>query len=272
MKTTPVTRFLVGILIGLGAVLPGISGGVLCVMFGLYKPILDFLANPRTTYKKYIRMLAPVFGGLIVGFVFVARVLAFFLEAYENVSVCLFVGLIIGMFPSLLKEAGKNGRNRFSWMSFGIAAACIFALLLGLEYFSVSLSPNFGWLIFCGFCLAVSIIVPGMSFSTLLMPLGLYTPFIDGIGHIDFGVILPAALGAVVTIILFSRLVNRLFDTHYSVAFHAVAGIVAAATIMIIPYASFVQNGVTGFIANTVALAVGAVIAYAMGRMEKNKK
>ena len=67
----------------------------------------------------------------------------------------------------------------------------IFLILFGLKLTSVEVTPNFFWYLFCGFCLALSVIAPGMSFSTLLMPLGLYTPFVDGIGHFDLSVLIP---------------------------------------------------------------------------------
>ncbi|MBQ1257254.1 MAG: DUF368 domain-containing protein, partial [Clostridia bacterium] len=98
---------------------------------------------------------------------------------------------------------------------------------------------NFFSYLFCGFCLAISIIAPGMSFSTLLMPLGLYQPFVDGIGNLDFGVLIPAGIGAAVTFVLFVGAINYLLKHHYSVMFHAIIGIVIAATIMTVPFASF---------------------------------
>ncbi len=85
-------------------------------------------------------------------------------------------------------------------------------------------------------------IAPGMSFSTLLMPLGLYTPFVDGIGHIDVSVLLPGGIGALVTVICLAKGVNALFDHYYNLAFHAIVGIVIAATVMIIPFDSFMAS------------------------------
>ena len=121
-------------------------------------------------------------------------------------------------------------------------------------------SPNFLWYIFCGCCLALSVIAPGMSFSTLLMPLGLYEPFVAGIGHLDFGVLIPGGIGGLATVILFAKAVDTLFDRHYSVAFHAIVGVVIAATIMIIPFASFTAS-VGSFLVNVICLIVGVVAA-----------
>lgn len=252
-----------GALIGLGAVLPGISGGVLSVVFGVYKPIMELLSNPLRHFRTHVPKLFPYILGEIVGFMGVAGVLAFFLEKYPAPSVCLFVGLIAGMLPSLWKEAELCGRNGSSFLSLAMAMLAVFTLLLGLGAASVAITPGFVWYLFCGFCLALSIIAPGMSFSTLLMPLGLYTPFVDGIGHLSREVLVPAGMGALITIACLSRAVNALFDKYYSIAFHAIVGVVVAATVMIIPFGSF-QSSTRSCMVNIFFLAAGVFTATAM--------
>ena len=264
-----VLRVLQGMLIGVGAVLPGISGGVLCVVFGIYKPIMELLSSPIKKCKTHVPRLLPVIVGAVLGFLGVAKVLAFFLERYPDQSVCLFVGLIAGMLPSLFREAGEQGRTRGSWISLVAACAVVLALLLSLNVLSVTIAPSFGWYLFCGFCMALSIIAPGMSFSTLLMPLGLYTPLVDGIGNLDFGVLVPAGIGAVVTIVCLAKAINALFTHFYSCAFHAIVGIVIAATLVIIPFGSFTQ-GVGTAVANIVCLVVGVVAALALDKFNQS--
>ncbi|MBO5346586.1 MAG: DUF368 domain-containing protein, partial [Lachnospiraceae bacterium] len=221
-----VIRVLQGALIGLGAVLPGISGGVLCVIFGIYKTIMEFLADPFRKFKTHVPKLIPVGIGGVIGFLGIANVLSFLLDKYPAPSVCLFIGLIGGMLPSLFREAGEQGRSKASYISMAVAMVIVFALLISLQVFSVVITPNFLWYVFCGACLALSVIAPGMSFSTLLMPLGLYEPFVAGIGHLDFGVLIPGGIGGLATVILFAKAVDSLFNNHYSVAFHAIVGIV----------------------------------------------
>ena len=128
---------------------------------------------------------------------------------------------------------------------------------------------KFGWYIFCGFCLALSVIAPGMSFSTLLMPLGLYTPFVDGLGSLSAGILAPAAIGAVVTVICLAKAVDALFDHFYPYAFHAIIGIVIAATIMIIPVKSFTVSA-TAAVVNVICLAVGIVAALALDKFNSS--
>lgn len=253
-------QLLQGSLIGLGAVLPGISGGVLSVVFGIYKPMMELLANPFSRFKTHVPKLMPYVVGAAIGFLGVANILAYVLEKYPDPSVCLFIGLIGGMIPSLWREAGEKGRSKGSYYSLVIAMILIFALLITLNVASVVITPNFVWYLFCGCCLALSVIAPGMSFSTLLMPLGLYTPFVDGIGHLSMGVLIPAGIGALATVICLSKAVNMLFDKHYSLAFHAIIGIVIAATVMIIPFESFTVS-LTSTLINIFFLAAGVLVA-----------
>ena len=255
-----VLHMLQGALIGLGAVLPGISGGVLSVVFGIYKPIMELLSNPFRHFKTHVPNLLPYFTGAAIGFLGVANLLAFFLERYPEYSVCLFIGLITGMLPSLWNEAGLQGRTNGSIISMITAMILVFTLLICLNAASVTITPNFIWYLFCGFCLSLSIIAPGMSFSTLLMPLGLYTPFVDGIGHLSPNVLFPSGIGALATIICLSKLINSLFENYYSLAFHAILGVVIAATIMIIPFESFFIS-INSCLTNIFFLASGIFIA-----------
>lgn len=262
-KNTPMLflfRVVQGAFIGLGAVLPGISGGVLSVIFGIYKPIMELLSNPFKNFKTHVPPLIPVFIGGAVGFLGIANLLAFFLNKYPDPSVCLFIGLISGMLPSLFREAREEGVAKGSYVSLVVCMIVIFALLGGLNMASVEIEANFISYLFCGFCLALSVIAPGMSFSTLLMPLGLYTPFVDGIGHLDFQVLIPGGIGALVTVVCLAKAVNALFDHFYSLAFHGIIGIVIAATVMIIPFSSFTAS-VTGCIVNIICLVVGVIAA-----------
>lgn len=221
---------------------------------------MELLSNPFKNFKTHVPPLIPVFIGGAVGFLGIANLLAFFLNKYPDPSVCLFIGLISGMLPSLFREAREEGVAKGSYVSLVVCMIVIFALLGGLNMASVEIEANFISYLFCGFCLALSVIAPGMSFSTLLMPLGLYTPFVDGIGHLDFQVLIPGGIGALVTVICLAKAVNALFDHFYSLAFHGIIGIVIAATVMIIPFSSFTAS-VTGCIVNIICLVVGVIAA-----------
>ena len=261
-------RFLQGALLGLGAVLPGISGGVLCVVFGVYKTVMELFSHPVRTLRKRSHILIPLILGGSFGFVVVARMLGFLLEKYPDPSVCLFVGLIAGMLPSLFREAGIKGRSKGSFISLAVCFAAILALLWSLQLIQAEIMPNFNWYLFCGFCIALSVIAPGMSFSTLLMPLGLYTPLVTGIGSLNSEILLPAGIGALLTVVLLAKAVNCLMENYYSIAFHGIIGIVMAATIVIIPFQSFAQSP-AGCAVNVICLIAGITAAFALDRFNR---
>ncbi len=263
-----IRKFLVGViqgvLIGAGAILPGISGGVLCVVFGIYRQMMAVLAHPFKYLKVYWKMFMPIGIGWAIGFVGLAGVIAKLLSLNAAVIVSLFVGLIAGTFPGLLREGSKNGRTKGMWIALAISTVALLAFFYTLKFStSTTVTPSFGWYIFCGALWGISLIVPGMSSSSLLMFLGLYQPMSEGIATFDFNVLIPFAIGIIGTVLLLARLVNDLFEKHYGIAFFCVIGFVIASTIPIIPV-SFTGWGEA--VLCVVAAVGGFIGAYIMDR------
>ena len=156
----------------------------------------------------------------------------------------------------MFREAGEKGKSR--WDLYALAGAFFTVLiLLGLlRRISVSIPQGLFGNLFCGFCVALSIIAPGMSFSALLMPLGLYTPFMEDVGAVYLPVVVPAVLSAGVTMVLLAKQITRLLERHYSVVFHGIIGIVLAATLVIVPFSAF-GNPETSVV-SLICLAAGA--------------
>ena len=270
-KTTSgslIIGILQGILIGAGAVLPGVSGGVLAVLFGVYKPLMRLLAHPLKEWKNSLIQLWPILVGVVVGYIGIAKVLAEVLTRYESQALALFVGMTIGILPSLFREAGEKGRDSKSWISMGVVFAVALTVLIVCRVMQVTIVPNFLWNMFGGFCLVLSMIAPGMSSSVLLLPLRavnsegvqftLYTHVTDAIGNLDFAVLLPIGVGALLTLVLLTRAIDWLLNTHYSVTFHGIIGIVIAATIFTVPAAAFTA-GVGSCLIHLLFVVVGAV-------------
>ncbi len=242
-----IVRIIQGAIIGAGAILPGISGGVLCVVFGIYRPMMAVLAHPFQNVKIYWRMFIPIAIGWAAGFIGLAGLIAQLLSLNAAVIVSLFVGLIIGTFPNLFREGAKNGRSKAMWIALAVSTLALLAFFYTLKFStSTAVTPSFGWYIFCGALWGISLIVPGMSSSSLLMFLGLYQPMSAGIAALDVNVLFPFAIGIIGTVVLLARLVNHLFDKHYGIAFYCVIGFVIASTLPIIPL-SFTGIGEIAF-------------------------
>lgn len=225
-----------GAVIGVGAILPGVSGGVLCVAFGIYKPMMTFLSNPVKAFKAYYRLLLPVLAGWVIGFLGLARVVEILFRTTHAPAIWLFIGLIAGTLPSLYRSAGERGRTPGSWAAFGLCFAILLSWMIFLSSSdAMKITPSIFWWLVCGLLWGIGLIVPGLSPSSFFIYMGLYQPMTAGIADLSPGVIIPLLLGLVLVVLLLARLVNRLFERHHNIISHALLGIVAASTIAIIP-------------------------------------
>ena len=266
-----------GAIIGVGAILPGISGGVLCVIFGLYKPVIEVMSNPFVNLKYHWKLIIPVALGVGLGFLGSAGAVSTFMEKNAAAGVCVFVGLILGMLPGLWKDAGQQGRTPASVPSMICSFGLFLALLLLLKSGdSMDITPDTFWYGICGVAWGLSFVVPGLSSSSMLIFLGLYQPMLAGMARLDFSVLIPLGIGALAVVLTLSRAVNALFNKHYSLASHIILGIVAATTVVIVP-TDFSGTGQLAVCGACVIAGIGAAIAIsricdkiAAQRMEEN--
>ena len=259
-------RMLEGVIIGVGAILPGVSGGVLMVVFGLYRPMMEALAHPIDGIKRYGRMFLPVGIGWAVGFLVLAGLLAAFFEKQATIVTALFVGMILGTFPGLFKTGMELKPRKGEWTALAVSTALLLALFFTMKYSFVktAVTPTFFWFLFAGALWGISLVAPGMTSSPVLLLLGLFQPLAEGIALFDFTVILPFVIGMAAAVLLLTRFVNYLIRRHYSVFYFCILGFVIASTLPIIPL-RFLSAGEA--ILSAGALAAGAALSYSAERL-----
>jgi len=265
-----IKNLICGVAVGAGAILPGVSGGVLCVVFGIYRPLMELFVYPIKTLRKNWLMFLLVGIGWVLGFLLFANIIVWMFEISELYATWLFAGLILGTVPSIFKEAGKEGRSKASYISMIVTGIVLIAILLFVKIgLNVQVTPHWGWYLFAGVLWGVSFIIPGMSSSPVLMALDLYQPLNSALVAFDFTVIIPWLIGMAATALLLARLVNFLFKKYYSVSYHAVLGIVVASVLAVIPLA----YEHVGQILLGLAIGVGGfVAAYLMERLDLKVK
>lgn len=225
-----------GFLVGVGAILPGVSGGTLCYAFGIYDPMIEVLSTPIKGIKKHWFMLIFLGVGGLLGFVGFAGITEALLRWNEAVVLCVFVGLIAGTLPELWKESGEHGRNKFSFLALGISFVAIGALFLCFEHlWTLRIPANFGGFAICGVVWALSFIIPGFSSSTLLLFFGIYSAMADGISNLDLKVLVPLGAAMLITMLLLSKVMRVVFEKYHNIASHCVLGFVLATTLLILP-------------------------------------
>ncbi len=261
-----IIRLFKGILVGIGAIVPGLSGGALAVVFGLYEPLIRFIANLKDRFFQNVFFFLPVGIGGILGVLAFSAVVDYAFSYYAAEFTWMFIGFISGTFPSLYKTSGKKGRKIQHWLVLLCMAAGTLFIMRWMETIhSVTLPPNFMNWILSGALFGLGTVVPGMSPSNFLIYLGLYQPMANGIRHLDFGVIIPLALGVLICVFAFAKLVSWLFNNYFTFMYHFILGIVIGSTLAIIP------GGVKGWsILICVLLFVfGAACSYGLVKLDE---
>ncbi len=259
-------RLFKGVLVGIGAITPGLSGGVLAVVFGIYEPLVRFLANIRYKFLENFRFLLPIGIGGVLGVVVFSAVVDYAFSNFAAQFIWLFIGFIAGTFPSLYKTSGKEGRKTWHWILLIGVAAGTYLFMSWMETIqNVSITPNLWVWLASGLLMGLGLVVPGLSPSNFLIYVNLYQPMASGIKQLDLGVILPITIGLVICIFTFAKLVAWLFKKAYAFMYHLILGIVVGSTIVIIP------RGVTGWTIAACALAfiLGAGASYALSKADE---
>ena len=265
-------RFIKGMFIGSGFILPGVSGGALAAIFGIYERIISFLAHITKNFKENFLYFLPVGLGGVTGVFLLSFGVSFLLGQYETIILWFFVGCIVGTIPSLWKEAGKKGRSQGDKVIMAITFVLAFIFLVyGESLFNGQVVQNtWTWMI-AGGLIGLGLIVPGLSPSNFLVYMGMYKAMSDGIKTLNFSIILPIAFGAIVVVLLLSKIMDYIFSIAYAKLFHFILGVVFASTIMIIPkdYTGF---GLMQYGLCFVMLILGALLGYWMSKLEEKYK
>ncbi len=256
-KATFLIRILQGAIVGAGGIVPGISGGIFCAIFGFYQPLMEVIAHPFKNFKKHWKLLLPVVIGVAVGFFTLAKAVTVLYDWDEGFATALFTGLIIGELPSLWQEAGAQGeRKRSSYICMAVAFAGIFAVLTTMELATeVAIDPTPLWYGISGCFVGLGVVIPGMSGAAPLTFMGLYEPMTDAIKAVpesaiaflkgelsfggmfeamNFGALIPLGIGLLIPFILVAKPINYLLGKKPSQMYHAIFGIVVGTTLPIL--------------------------------------
>lgn len=260
------SRFMKGVIIALGFILPGVSGGVLAAVLGIYERMLRFMAHLTKNFKENLLFFLPVGIGGIVGIGLLSKPLEWLLQNYQIIVLWGFAGAIVGTLPALAKEStikSKRTKGDLFWFFGTMVIGFLFLYFMGDILGTIP--ANFFGFVLAGGLIALGVLVPGLSPSNLLLVLGLYDPMLKGFKSFDIiGVFLPIAIGGLAVMLLFSKLMEWLLTYFHSKVYHFILGIVIASTVLIVippvaDYAGFTWlTAVMGIILFGLGLWLGA--------------
>ena len=252
-----------GILIGSGAILPGISSGVFCVIFGIYEKLVDSVLNLFKDFKKNFLFLLPIVVGGFTGIFVVGKILNFLLSAYPMPTNFCFMGLICGCIPILFKQANQKRGFRLHYGIFLLSAFGIGLLSIRLETVLPALIQvdsthiSFFYFVLAGFFMSIGIVVPGISSTVILMCLGVYSHYLNAVATANLAILFPMGIGVLLGSVLFLKIIQYLLNQYYSQTFYAIIGFVLGSIFVLYPGIEFTSQGFLSIFLFVISFCIG---------------
>ncbi len=237
-------RFLCGILMGFGFIVPGVSGSAIAIMFGIYEDLVNSVSDILSDFKKSITFLIPVALGVVVSVAALFYPLLWALEKNCFVVIMLFAGLLLGALKPMLKEVNWKNAPKWHYVAFAlsflavIGIGCLSLVIKG-EGVDMSSPTAFHYIMMfvCGVLFALSTVVPGISGTALLLAIGFYYAIYDGLISntikqlLDFNIVWSNvfllaifALGIIIGAFFIAKLIKVCFKRAKELTYMSICG------------------------------------------------
>lgn len=279
-----IKTILKGIVMGAANIIPGVSGGTMAVSMGIYDKLIHCLTHLFKEFKESMKFLIPVFLGIGIALVGLSFIIEPAFAHFPLQTNCLFVGLIVGGLPAVVKKVKGKGVK----LSYVLPFLVFFAVVVGMavigeqEGAAADLSFNL-WsvikLFVVGIIASATMVIPGVSGSMMLLLMGYYNPivatiknFVTALVAFDVngilqccGILIPMGLGIVVGIFAIAKLIEVIFEKFPIQAYWAIIGLIVASPFAIFLLGEIGTITVMSVVVSVVTFAVGFVIAMKLG-------
>lgn len=260
-----IKNILKGFIIGIAKIVPGVSGSMMAISFGVYEEVLEIIADLKNINTKKVIFLTTLFLGIVSGICLFSKAVKYFLNAFYLPTTLLFIGLIIGGAKITLKEMSntENGYLKTTLLEkliFVLSFSFCILISFNIDIKFINFHNNEILIYFIlGIIEAFSSIVPGISGTAIFMSLGYYDMIINFFSNIfhpsnlNFGIFF--LLGIIVGIIILAKLITYLFTNYRKKTYIAVLGFMSSS--IIIMFAKALEKGF-----NTISITCGFILMY----------
>lgn len=275
-----------GMVIGIANIIPGVSGGTMMVVMGIYDKLIHAITHLKSEFKQVIKLLIPIVIGIGLGIVILTEIITRALETFPVQTNFMFIGLIAGGLPVIIKKLKETGKK----VSVGNVTAMVafFALVVGMamigeaEGSAAQITINLGnilKLMVVGIVASATMVIPGVSGSMVLMLMGYYYTILDAVSAFlhgllefdmpvliqNFGILCPFGIGVLAGIGIIAKLVEIVFVKFPNYAYCAIIGLIIASPIGIILMSDLSKYNVVAILTGLVTFAIGFVTARKLG-------
>lgn len=250
-----------GILMGISDLIPGVSGGTIAFILGIYDRLLEAISGFFSReWKKQLGFLVPLVTGIGITLLVFSRFIEFLLENHYEATQFFFMGLILGVLPYIMKQAEvkKNFTARHLVILLVIGAA-----LASMAFIQTSdniapitelSTPTFFLLFFSGWIASMAMLLPGISGSFILLLIGVYSTAINALSTLNLPIVLVIGAGVMVGFVVSSKVISYLLEHFTYVTYAAIIGLILGSLFVVFP----------GFSDDTVTL-VTSLITFTAG-------
>ena len=252
--------------IGIANLIPGVSGGTLAVILGIYERLIQsinaVLKSPFKTKSEWV-FLIQIACGAILGIGGFAKVLNYTLTVYPQPTYWFFIGLIIGSIPVIKALHPSMKITPINVSLFSTIIVAMFLLTISPE-----LAPNNNvvYLFISGIIAASTMIVPGLSGSLILLIMGSYQPILNAVSEGHLTLIAIVGCGAILGIVCTSKLIKWCLDKKPTETYVIIIGLLCGSIIKLYP--GFPFNGHT--LINILCVSLGLGLALKLSGSQSN--
>ncbi len=245
--------FLKGLAMGAANVIPGVSGGTIALITGIYERLINAIKACDLTALKLLiardfsglwkhtdaRFLGAIGLGVIVSIVTLAKLFEYLLRSHERFTMAFFFGLILLSLYYVAKRISHWSPTVIASLLVGSVIAVGIALLA-----PASENSSFFYVFLCGVVAISSMILPGLSGSFVLIIMGNYALVLGAISSVSMDILMPLALGCAVGLIFFSHLIAWIFKHYEDQTLSLMTGFVLGSLVVIWPWKTAVMQTV----------------------------
>ena len=216
-------RFVIaGFFVGLAELLPGISGSTVAIAFKVYEKFILFLSNLKISnfsfnFKKlnqvfFLDLIIPFFIAMAISVIFASKFILFLYSEYTN-GFLIFLSILMCSISFLIAFRLKNEfKLNMNWIIYFLAGAIFAAMLNSISL--VSNNPSFIVFVLVGFIAFSFFLLPGISGSAILLSIGVYEIIIGSIANIQLEILVPFAIGCLISLLLMPKIINYLLSKY----------------------------------------------------------
>ena len=246
--------FAKGVAMGAANVIPGVSGGTIALITGIYERLINALKSGDITSLKLLlsgkfsdfwqridgRWLSILIAGVAISIVTLAKLFEYLLEHHEQLTMAFFFGLILVSIWYVAKRIEHWKPSVWVALAIGASVAILIATLA-----PASENASFAYVFLCGVIAISSMILPGLSGSFVLIIMGNYALVLGAISTFSLSILLPMALGCMVGLIVFSHVLAWVFKHYQDHTLALMTGFVVGSLVVIWPWKNAIVEQVT---------------------------